>query len=1340
MASKQKKVSLSQPAPEPITHRPPTRSLSTNPKSCLFSDAASPVPRARSQSQTRPHLAAPLRPLVPSSSTPSSPSGVVSKITKAKDKGPIEDPFFTKKPVKHRSSPGQKQAPKRGRTLPFAPSSPKSSSDWSGSSTLSPSSEEQPLFPPTTRATSKAASSTSGKNSGTPAKVLPRSTSLAAPAPSTRQTTEPKIVTSKDNDGNTRWTRQPSKRVYKCVQTCDFECATYNLLFQHFLESHCIDQIPNLIESATKSLGFDVCPDCAMVFKHDAVHKIKKCRVPVHSDPNLRQRIAENNRLFRERFVLHRFGKLEPGRDMPSPGDIFGSNAPILQYFPGGEELQADFRRIFIVITQCIKDEPSSQTQLANLWTLLFSLPRMLFAIPVGKGSDKTKDKHQSTAAVVQSRMTKFFSLELSDLYASFQDAVATASAFKGASETHPNNPDALVRNVVGLIRSRGELGKAGKRLYSNCLMADITKDDVRSQVSKLLILDQDYTPLHCVIEPNQACPKLLPSQVSSAVASMMSSAPGFSGWNKALFSALDRSEDGRKALTYVVNAIYSRSLPPELNDLITHCKLTVLQKPQGGVRPICAADCFIRLIAKCTVIIEQAHIAKRLEPLQVAVGTRGGAEIAIHGIRAHLDTNQQHIAVAVDLRNAFGSVHRSAISTALNLYTYESTAHSRWFFNHFGAPESKVALPNGDLLTYNRGVPQGGPTSMQWFCLALQPALDVAWELLQPRQGAVISYADDTFLIGSPTDVFKAFKAFTLKAADLGLQPRPDKCKILAPYMTLDQEAIQLAMECGLVSPPETAIIALGTPVGLPEQEALLALQLIDKQLFEKLASIDDLQCRLLLLRYCLATKYTHLARTLPPQQAWECLKAIDQLTSAALSYILATGPLSDTVLAKAALPIAMGGLSLKRLHLDADFIYYASASTALLHWRNCLNPAHPINQVHAATETRTSQALSNALAKCHAILDTLYSSQKDVIKKGGSNTEATLPDLPPLNLPKHLEHMMSSITPHPSKLQKALSLYSARNSFRILLKGTTTTTNVERIQIIDNSSGTTSYALLALPTEPQLQIDNLSLKLMLLVYLALPLEPALGLPSTPPINCACSKPDRPTLAAEHHLHNCNFNSQFLIRHTAIISVLNNAAKSVGLVTQLERPVHGSNGKAARRYDLAVFPIKEDSKIACIDLTIVSHATRDLVRRGNYNVALVAANDGYTSKMRRYQGGIEKNTEVFLPLAAQVNGGLHAEFKELFLNLGSRVNARPPLHSNWAASSFASYWLQRLSCMLWIQNARALTAVATKSLTCAGINSNPQVALEPEEEHALEMHVQDDYPEEDVLDLDSLL
>ena len=1335
MASKQKKVSLSQPVPEPFSPRPTTRSLSINPTSFVSIDTASPVPRARSQSRTRSHVAAPLQALSPHPLSLPLPSRVTAAPpTPAPDKAPT-----TKKPPsKHRSSPGQTQTPKRGRTLPSASSSsssPESSSDFSGSLTVSPSSDEQPLIPRQTRSTPKTAS-TPAKDS-TPAKKLPRSTSLAPP---NRSSGVPTIVTSKDKDGTTRWTKQPTKRVYNCVQTCPFTCATYNLLFQHFLESHCIDQIPNLIESATKALGFDVCPDCAMVFKHDAVHKIKKCRVPVHSDPTLRQRLAENNRLFRERFVLQRFSNLEPGRDMPFPGDIFASHAPILQFFPGGEELQADFRRIFIVITQCIKDEPLSQAQRANLWTLLFSLPRMLFAIPVGKGTDKKKDKHQTTAAVVQGRITKFFSLELSDLYASFQDAVAEATAFSSASANPPNNPDALVRNVVGLIRSRGELGKAGKRLYSNCQMADITNPDVRSQVNNLLILDQDYTPPQCFIEPNNACPQLLPSQVSLAIASMMSSAPGFSGWNKALFSALDRSEDGRKALTFVLNAIYSQSLPSHLNDLINYCKLTVLHKPQGGVRPICAADCFIRLIAKCTVIIEQAHIAKRLEPLQVAVGTRGGAEIAIHGIRAHLDTNKLHIAVAVDLRNAFGSVLRSAISNALDQYTYESTAYSRWFFNHFGAPDSKVALPNGDLLTYNRGVPQGGPTSMQWFCLALQPALDVAWDILQSREGAVISYADDTFLIGSPTDVFKAFKAFTLKAAEIGLQPRPDKCKILAPYTPLDQEASHLATECGLVLSPVTAIIALGTPVGLPEQEACLAMQLIDEQLFEKLALIDDLQCRLLLLRYCLATKYTHLARTIPPRQALECLNAIDQLTSTALSRILATDSLSDTVLEKAALPIAMGGLSLKRLHIDADFIYYASASTALLHWRNCLNPEHPINQALVATETRTSQALANALATCHAILDTLKSSQKDVTKRGGSNTEAALPALPALNLPKHLEHMMSSTTPHPSKLQKALSLYSARTSFRSLLKGTPITTNIERIQIIDNSSGTTSFVLLALPTEPQLQIDNLSLKLMLLVYLALPLEPALGLPSHSPINCACFKSDRLTLAAGHHLHNCNFNSQFAIRHSAIISVLNNAAKSVGLVTQLERPVHGSvkgSDQKKKRYDLAIFPIKENSKIACIDLTIVSHATVELVKRANYNVALVAANDAYTHKMRKYQSGVEKNTEVFLPLAAQVNGGLHAEFKELFLDLGSRVNARAPLHSNWAASSFASYWLQRLSCMLWIQNARALTAVATKSLIGAGINSIPQVALEPEEEHPFEMHVQDDYPEEDVLDIE---
>ena len=1165
--------------------------------------------------------------------------------------------------------------------------------------------------------TTAAAPVTQGKPQTAPKantrRAAPKASSPRRADPASAVSLPPGITTRDDVNGSTTWTKgapAPSPQIYSCIRSCPATFPAEDLLFQHFTEKHCVDGVSWVVEEQTQALGFDICPTCSKVYKSGCVHKNDRCPIPVHVDPLFTDRLTKNIRLFRDRFVKHNFGSLIPGRDMPFPKDIFTRSAPTLDYFPGGEDLRAEFRRIFIVLVQSLKSGKLTDEGLFNVWTLLFSLPQLLLAIPKGK------DMHRfhSTAAVVSDRIRKFFNLDFAQLNTELRDIIEATEIYH-SSPKPPANADATIRKVISLIKKSGEVGKAGKRLDSDCTLADLNDDRVVQEVKELLITDADQpTPAQCTIKPNETCPELLPEHVTQAVASMKRSAPGFSGWNKIHFSILTDSPEGLSALTFVANAIYARSLPEELNHLITHCKLTALQKPNGGgIRPICAADCFIRLIAKCTVIIEQDFIAKRMEPLQVAVGTRGGAEIAIHGIRAHLDTNKDHIAVAIDLRNAFGSVSRHAIAKALNSYTYESTAYSRWFFNNFGAPVSSVALPSGEILTYNRGVPQGGPTSMQWFCLAIQHLLLKAQGILGPSKGTVISYADDTFLIGEPKDVFKAFKLFTSSAVDIGLHHRPDKCRILAPFKTLSADDLQLASDCGFRSLPETGIIVLGSPVGRPDREIELANNLVNPALFEKIAAIDDKQCRLLVLRYCIATKYNHLARTIPPDQAEACLKRIDSLTARAVMELLEVKTLPVAALLQIALPIAMGGLSLKRLERESHVDYYASASTSHLHWRNSIDADHCINQVHKETATRTSKALAEALKKCQWLLDTTRDTQQ-FSTVGTKNTEQWLPKLPSLNLPKDLTQLMTGTTPHPVKLQKTLSQYSARVYFRMILAEAKAPAH--RIQLLDNTTATPSLVLLALPTEPGLQMKNKELVIMLRQYLSLPIEPVLGLPERP-INCACSKPSRPAKAAGDHLFNCNHQGSYTYRHEVLKTVVNSAIRSVGIPTEIERrvlstPGHRTNRSRGRydndnqkRYDIVAPALTEDFKLTCIDITMVSHVAKDITAAKNFNSALVAANNATRLKHNKYDQEINTDTECLFPLAAQSNGALHPNYRKLFEQLATRVNRRPPIHANWAAPSFASYWMQRTSCALWRESARTVINVSSESRRLNGRN-----------------------------------
>ncbi len=65
--------------------------------------------------------------------------------------------------------------------------------------------------------------------------------------------------------------------------------------------------------------------------------------------------------------------------------------------------------------------------------------------------------------------------------------------------------------------------------------------------------------------------------------------------------------------------------VPPALLKALTKGNLTILSKPDGGIRPIIAREVWLRLLAKTIAAREQPRLANTLAPLQAGVGVRGG-------------------------------------------------------------------------------------------------------------------------------------------------------------------------------------------------------------------------------------------------------------------------------------------------------------------------------------------------------------------------------------------------------------------------------------------------------------------------------------------------------------------------------------------------------------------------------------------------------------------------------------------------------------------------------------------------------------------------------------------
>ena len=232
----------------------------------------------------------------------------------------------------------------------------------------------------------------------------------------------------------------------------------------------------------------------------------------------------------------------------------------------------------------------------------------------------------------------------------------------------------------------------------------------------------------------------------------------------------------------------------------------------------------------------------------------------------------------------------------------------------------------------------------------------------------------------------------------------------------------------------------------------------------------------------------------------------------------------------------------------------------------------------------------------------------------------------------------------------------------------------------------------------------------IMLRQYLSMPLESVLGLPKNR-IACCCSGPQtkKHEVCAGSHLFNCRQQGAFTIRHEAVKTLVSEAFYSAGLLTELERPVYtapqvgvNNNRLSIKRFDICAPSVEPTGKVFCMDITITSHVTKEHFAKAT-ETPLVNANQAGISKRTKYRDHIHTDTEVFLPLAAQTNGAMHCNYIRLYERLAMRVNGRPPLQANWAAPTFASYWMQRTSCIIWRESIRALLRIAARSTRLAG-------------------------------------
>ena len=190
--------------------------------------------------------------------------------------------------------------------------------------------------------------------------------------------------------------------------------------------------------------------------------------------------------------------------------------------------------------------------------------------------------------------------------------------------------------------------------------------------------------------------------------------------------------------------------------DLLVGARLTLIDKPDGGSRPIRIECACRRWFSAAACKVAMLTIGPHLRPLQLGGGLSYGAGIGVRMGGLFLQREGFSI-MSVDIENAFNSTRHRVIYDSLRLYYPSLIPFFRFKYEHPSSMRNNAGITVASTRT---GVGQGDPWGSLFFELAFQPSLlhtqealktiEIEMDLHIPgRKGIVIAFEDDTSAMG---------------------------------------------------------------------------------------------------------------------------------------------------------------------------------------------------------------------------------------------------------------------------------------------------------------------------------------------------------------------------------------------------------------------------------------------------------------------------------------------------------------------------------------------------------------------------------------------------------------
>ena len=539
-------------------------------------------------------------------------------------------------------------------------------------------------------------------------------------------------------------------------------------------------------------------------------------------------------------------------------------------------------------------------------WTLLFMLPKAVLR-KTTRGGNHRKNRKQNADTVFRN-LRRWNAGEHVELWREVESAAQ--SSRRGPRDSHA---ECLAQ------AAEGNVAAAAKALEQASPPAT-TPEAIAKLRTK-----HPYRP------PPPAPPNDLPPPVTAeleTVAKALRSFPkgtsgGPSGLTPQLLKEAKEGHDHNstiKCLTNLVNFMLQGKVCQDVVSFICGARLIALLKPNKDVRPIAVGETFRRLTAKVAVNLHYHDLADHFLPLQVGVAVKGGAESIIHGVRAtHARPPQGDVALMkIDFANAFNMLERSAF---LDLVVKHFPGMARFAYLCYGNP-SRLFIGNTVILSA-MGVQQGGPEGPALFCVGLQQLvqkIEKECKLHSHRW-----YMDDGALIGTPTELSKAWNILATEGPTLGLYLNPSKCE----WIGLNGNP-----PCPIpgVTPNMSGNFEiLGAPIGDPNftNKAVDSILSEYGNILNLLPDLHHSQTATLLLRYCFSyCRAVYVMRTVPSSLYLEAAERFDSRIRTCFESILGTS-LNPNPWLQAQLSLSLGGFGLRSVKAHAPGAFLASVNT---------------------------------------------------------------------------------------------------------------------------------------------------------------------------------------------------------------------------------------------------------------------------------------------------------------------------------------------------------------------------------------------------------------------------